>query len=241
MHIRPIAFAIAPFLLTATAGAEDIGMAAADPAYKFTLGRYALSDHTVGWDANLRRDLGTGHGWLGYFRLPAQDVSQWRGGWDGTFGSTVRVTPSLQLASGGFVGGSIQAEIGAPWFAGIGLGRTNLRNYWNLNFDPNDSYTVYAGRRGPGNSVISVQWVADNRQNPDQRHLHLLWRQGLDDGRRLTVDALYKRGNVDDQTIHRWGLSLTHDWPRWFVHLAFDPNANFAAEDMWRVSLGTRF
>ncbi len=27
----------------------------------------------------------------------------------------------------------------APWFAAAGLGRTNLRPYVNLNFDPNDS------------------------------------------------------------------------------------------------------
>ena len=212
-----------------------------EPAYKFTLGRYALSDHSVGWDANLRRAAGDGHAWIGFFRLADQDTSQWRGGWDGSYGSSVRLAPSIQVASGGFVGGSLQIETGETWFAGTGLGRTNLRNYWNLNFDPNDSYTLYAGHRGAGSSLAMVQLVADNRLNPDQKHLHFLWRQGLEDGRRLTLDALFKRGMVDDRLIQRWGLALTHDWPSWFLRLAFDPNANFNSQDMWRLSAGVRF
>jgi hypothetical protein len=37
-----------------------------ETAYKFTLGRYVLSDNSVGWDANLRRAVGEGHAWLGF-------------------------------------------------------------------------------------------------------------------------------------------------------------------------------
>jgi hypothetical protein len=42
-------------------------------------------------------------------------------------------------ASGGFWGGRVGTEYGNTFFVGAGIGRTNLRNYFNLNFDPNDA------------------------------------------------------------------------------------------------------
>jgi hypothetical protein len=214
---------------------------ATHPAYKLTAGWYGFSDHTAGWDLNLRRSAEIGNAWVGYFRLADQSITQWRTGWDNSYGTTVRFSPSLQFATHGFVGGSIQLETGVPWFAGAGLGRTNLRPYWNLNFDPNDAYTLSAGHRSPDNQLFMVQLVRDNRQNPDQRHLHFVYRQPLAGGERLTVDALYKTGLVGDARIRRWGLSLTYDWPRFFAHVAWDPNTNFTPLDSLRLSIGTRF
>ena len=209
--------------------------------FKLTVGRYDFSDHTRGVDANLRHTSDLGNAWLGYFKLDDGSVSQWRGGWDRAFGSALRFSPSVQLASGGFAGGSVQLEAGAPWFAGAGLGRTNLRPYVNLNFDPNDSYLLAAGRRDPDGRLMMVQMVRDNREHPDQRHFHFLYRQPLAGGERLTVDALYKVGSVDEETIRRWGLTLTYDWPRVFVRVARDPRTNFTPVDAWRVSVGARF
>ena len=181
-----------------------------------------------------------GNAWIGYFGLAEQNFTQWRTGWDNSYGTDVRVSPSVQLASGGFVGGSLQFETGDPWFAGAGFGRTNLRPYWNLNFDPNDSYMLSAGRR-IDDQVLMVQLVHDNRQNPDQRHLHFYWRQPLADGDRLTLDLLYKSGTVEGEYIRRWGLSTTYDWPRFFVRAAWDPKTNFTPVDLFRLSVGTRF
>ena len=212
-----------------------------DPAYKLTLGAYGFSDHSRGVDVNLRNTSEWGNSWVGYFRLPEQQVSQWRIGWDRSFGQAVRITPSAQLASGGFVGGSVQVEAGAPWFAGVGLGRTNLRPYYNLNFDPNDSWLVQAGHRGEDGRLVMAQMVRDNRQNPDQRHFHLLYRQPLAGGDRLTLDALYKVGLVEEQRIRRWGGTIAYDWPRVFVRLARDPDTNFTPLDAWRLSFGARF
>ncbi|HEY6897800.1 MAG TPA: hypothetical protein VI279_11110 [Rhodocyclaceae bacterium] len=214
---------------------------AAAPAYKLTTGWYGFSDHSSGIDLNLRRSSESGNLWLGWFRLADQDIRQWRGGWDNSYGEAVRISPSIQLASGGFVGGSIGIETGAPWFVGAGLGRTNLRPYWNLNFDPNDAYTLSAGHRSDDNQLFMWQLVRDNRENPDQRHMHFLYRQPLADGQRLTVDALYKTGRVDDATIHRWGLTLAYDWPRFFVRAAWDPKTNFTSVDALRLAIGTRF
>ena len=60
-------------------------------------------------------------------------------------------------------------------------------------------------------------------------------------GERLTLDALYKKGLVEGEMIERWGFSATYDWPAFFARLAFDPKANFTPQDMWRLSVGTRF
>ena len=211
-----------------------------DP-FKLTIGEYHYSDGGDGMDANLRNSSDLGNAWLGYYRASADSLSQWRAGWDRSFGETVRVSPSIQVASGGFLGGSLQAEIGAPYFAGAGLGRTNLRPYVNLNFDPNDSYALFAGRRDESGRVVMLLMVRDNRENPDQRHFHFTYRQPLADGQRLTLDALYKVGQVEGGTIRRWGATATYDWPRFFVRVARDPRTNFTPVDAWRLSVGTRF
>ncbi len=214
--------------------------------YKLTAGSYGVAGGSLpagpGLDVNLRYTYGSGNVWLGWFRSPALDFSQLRGGWDHvlTMGP-VRLLPSLQSASGGFVGGSLALETGERWFAGSGLGRTNLRNYANLNFDPNDSCTVYGGFHWDPANTFTAQLVRDNRAHPDQQHIHLLWSTALADRRRLTVDLLDKRGTVDNRYIRRTGLSVGYDWPLWAVRAAWDPKVNFTPQNMFRLSLARRF
>lgn len=230
---------VLPWLMLAGAVAQADEAAPAE--YKFTTGVYHFSDHTTGLDLNLRRSADNGNTWIGYYRSAGQEVTQWRAGWDHSYGQTWRVSPSIQVASFGFVGGSVQLETGDPWFAGVGLGRTNLKPYVNLNFDPNDAWMLSAGRRRSDNQLLMVQLIRDNRQNPDQQHLHFLLREPLPDGQRISVDVLYKTGLVEDVRIHRWGLTLTYDHPHWFARFAWDPKANFTPADMLRVQVGTRF
>ncbi|MDD2545196.1 MAG: hypothetical protein PHI55_02810 [Burkholderiaceae bacterium] len=233
---------IASALLTVMAGAGQATPAAdAALAYKLTTGAYTFSDHSTGWDVNLRHSSDWGNLWGGYFRLASQETTQWRAGWDRSYGTAIRMSPSIQFASGGFVGGSVQVETGDPWFIGAGLGRTNLRPYLNLNFDPNDAYLLSAGHRRADNQLFMVQLVRDNRQNPDQRHLHFTWRQPLPEGDRLTLDALYKTGIVENERIRRWGFSATYDGHMGFVRLAWDPKTNFTRLDALRFSVGSRF
>lgn len=213
----------------------------AAPLLKLTLSSYQLSNNASAEDLNLRHSSAYGNAWFGYFRSDSLDVHQWRSGWDRSFGERVRISPSLQLASEGFVGGSLQAETGDSWFIGAGIGRTNLKPYWNLNFDPNDSWNLSAGHRAGDGGTIALQYVRDNRQNPDQRHLHLFWRHPLPDMQRLTLDLLHKEGLVDGATIHRWGASITYDWPKFLLRVAYDPKANFGPDDLWRFSVGTHF
>ena len=211
------------------------------PAWKFTAGRYQYSAGSPGTDLNLRYSQDDAHAWVGNFRQPGEAIRQWRAGWDQSFFETVRVQPSLQVASGGFAGGSLGLETGEHVFVGAGLGRTNLRPYYNLNCDPNESYTLSAGWRGDHGASASLLWVRDNRLNPDQRHLHGLTQVRLPEGQRISLDVLYKQGLVDARMVHRLGATVTCDWPAWFLRLAFDPRTNFTPVDAWRLSVGTRF
>jgi hypothetical protein len=218
---------------------------APEPPFKLTVGSYQLAgpgDATHGTDLNLRHTSGLGNAWLGAYRQDDGMATQWRAGWDRFFleGGPVRVQLSAQAATGGFWGGSAYAETGTEWYAGAGLGRTNLRPYVNLNFDPNDAITLAVGRHWAQHS-LGLTLVADNRENPDQRHLHLTWRTALEGGDRLTLDLLAKRGLVDGARIERVGLSATYDHPRWFARVAWDPKVNFSAQDMTRLALGVRF
>jgi len=213
----------------------------ADPAFKLTLGSYRFSDSGNGLDANLRNTSAIGTTWLGYFDASGLDSHQLRAGWDQTYGDAVRWSPSLQLASGGFAGGSINVETGKTWFVGAGYGRTNLAPYYNLNFDPNDAWTLSGGYRVPDGVSYSLSYTRDDRENPDQQHLHAVYRVPVNGGDRFTLDLLFKRGLVNGDSINRVGVTLTYDWPRFFVRLAFDPNTNFTSDDVIRTSIGTRF
>ncbi|WP_422015546.1 hypothetical protein [Roseateles sp.] len=224
----------------AAARADD-----AAPEYKLTAGHYRYSDGTTGQDVNLRRRAGDTNLWLGYYR-------------DGVFGRQARtgfdtsialaddlaLQPSLQAASRGFFGGSANLQWGTTWFALLGWGRTNLKPYYNLNWDPNDAVTVGAGWRGDGGRTLSVTLIADDRLGTGQRHLHLFGRWPLADDLRLTLDLLHKTGQGGDDNVSQvraWGWSAALDWPTWFVRLAHDPKQNFSAQDANRLSVGLRF
>lgn len=236
--LRVLATAIAVLAGQGSAFAED---KVDDPQFKLTVGQQRFSQSGNGLDINLRRTSSIGNTWVGYFEAGGLETQQWRGGWDHTYGDAVRVQPSLQVASGGFVGGSLNVETGKTWFVGIGFGRTNLRPYFNLNFDPNDSWVLSGGYRGANGASYSLSYTRDNRENPDQQHLHVVYRAPINGSDRITLDLLLKQGLVDGSSISRTGLTVTYDWPRYFVRLAFDPNTNFTIDDAVRISAGMRF
>lgn len=219
----------------ACAAAED------ETPFKLTAGGYHFSEAGNGVDVNVRHTSEYGNVWLGFFKSNGLDVQQWRAGWDRSFGEQLRLQPSVQIASGGFAGGSLNVETGATWVAGAGFGRTNLRPYYNLNFDPNDSWSLLAGYRGDNGQSVVASYVRDNRENPDQQHFHVVMRTPTPDKQRLTVDLLYKHGLVEGQRISKLGATVTYDWPKVFVRFAYDPKTNFTVDNAWRLSVGTRF
>lgn len=228
---------------TSVTGQEPLTTIESDkPANKLTLGSYHFSGTGNAFDINLRHSNDFGNTWLGYYNAARRDEHQGRIGWDNTFEiGPARITPYAQIASRGYFAWSVNVETGKTWFVGAGFGRTNLKPNWNLNFDPNDSYALSAGRRWADGESISLQWVRDDRENPDQRHLHAVYRKPLAGGERVTIDVLRKQGLVDDVLIRKVGASFTYDWPRFFLRLAYDPKVNFTAENMWRFIVGTRF
>lgn len=226
--------------------AEEAATGSKPISFKLTTGLYQLSGGGLppgpGLDVNLRSTSDIGNLWAGWFRSPVQALTQTRGGWDHTFKlGPVRFMPSVQIASGGFLGGSASVEAGDTWFAGVGLGRTNLRNYVNLNFDPNDAWMLSGGYRWADNHSLALQIVRDNRENPDQQNVHLVYRTPVNETDRLTLDVLQKKGLVGGSAISRFGLSAGYDWPQYFVRAAWDPRVNFTAQDMLRLSAGVRF
>ena len=238
MHLR---FTLTGVLLLSLAGAR------AEPLpFKLTVGRYQSSaggqPSSVSTDVNLRHSSTLGNVWYGHYAASDEALMQDRLGWDRNFSlETVRVLPSVQVASGGAWNGSLNVETGTRWYAGAGLGRTNLRSTVNLNFDPNDAWSLSGGYRWTEGASLGLVYVRDNRENPDQQHLHLLWRTPLADTQRLTVDLLRKRGLVEGEPVERTGLSVAYDWPRWFVRVSYDPKVNFTNRNMWRLAGGTRF
>lgn len=221
--------------------ALSLSARADETPFKLTTTSYRMSESGQGLDVNLRHSSDFGTTWVGYFNAPGLDMHQFRGGWERVFGEDVRITPSLQVAEGGFNGGSINVETGRSWFVGAGYDRSNLHPYYNLNFDPGDAWMLNGGYRAENGVSYSLSIVQNDRENPDQRHIHAIYRTPLPDGNRLTFDVLFKRGLVNEEMIQRTGLTVTYDWPRYFVRLAFDPNTNFTTDDVVRLGFGMRF
>jgi len=213
-----------------------------DRPFKLTIAEYRYNDGGNGHDLNIRWRRGDTDVWIGAYRDPLFGM-QTRAGVDTSFamGGSAMLQPSLQVASGGFVGGSLNFQIGDPWFASAGWGRTNLKPYFNLNFDPNDAITAAIGWHGDNGRTVSLLLVADDRLHTRQKDWHLYGRWPLAEGLRVTVDLLRKTGDGDGGYVRSWGLSTTLDFPTWFLRLAHDPKQNFSTQDATRVALGVRF
>lgn len=212
-------------------------------AFKLTPSYYATSHEKDAVDINLRANHGPHALWLGYYQR-GNDFEQARTGYEYTAQLPyVQLVPSLQLATHGFAGGSLNAQIGDSVYALVGFGRTNTRDYYNLNFDPNDSITFGLGTHLVPGSNFSLFTVKDNRLHTGQMVTHLVWRMSPNDHQRWTVDLSSKRGraSAQDEMVSGGAISVTYDYNDVFLHLAFDKKVNFTPDDQARVSLGMRF
>lgn len=215
---------------------------AAKITYKLTSSYYQASDDNDAFDLNLRANAGVHTGWIGEYG-DKNGFRQFRTGYEyrPDFG-VVRPTFSAQLASGGFIGGSVTTEVGGDTFAILGFGRTNLHNYYNLNFDPNDAITIGVGTRAISNTELSLYQVFDDRLGTQQRITHFVWRYKPTDSQHISIDASYKSGlDSDDIFIHGYGLSVDYSYDQYFSRIAREQHANFASSDLTRFSVGMRF
>jgi hypothetical protein len=212
-------------------------------AYKLTASHYHTTNQPSAYDINLRANLSTHTAWVGFYRQ-ADEFRQLRVGYEDTLALPFgRITPSIQYATRGFLGGSVNLEVGERWFGLLGIGRTNRKDYFNLNFDPNDAVMIGAGTRALADTTLSVYQVRDDRLGTGQRITHALARLKPDARTRLTVDVFYKEGRVaeDGERVRGAGVSVTYDFDRYFVRLARDPRVNFTHENMVRASVGLHF
>ena len=233
----------------AGAGAQDARDEKPTPeqqiAWKLTPTYYSSSNQASAWDVNLRGNTDTQTFWVGYYRRQ-EEFSQLRMGYERPFElSSVKLVPSLQYATRGFFGGSLNAEIGERYFGVLGWGRTNLKDYYNLNFDPNDAVTFGVGTRALPNTTLTLFQIRDDRLDTGQRVTHLVARIRPDTKTRWTIDAFYKQGRPDSdpasERVRGTGATVTYDFGRYFVRVASDPYVNFSNDHMVRVAFGMRF
>ena len=211
-------------------------------AFKLTLGRYASSDGNPAFDVNLRASLDDNTAWLGVYRDQA-GFRQWRAGYEHHFDAEwLRTVLSLQSASGGVAVGSVTSELGGESYVIVGFGRTNVRNYVNLNYDPNDAITLGVGTHAIAQTEITLFQVRDDRLHTGQQVTHLVARRRFEGEHRLTIDLSTKRGLTGDGVfVNDRSWLLGYDRGALFIRFAHDPHGGFTSATQNRLSFGTRF
>lgn len=208
---------------------------------KATLAVYLLSGDT-NVDANVRHKFGGVTAWVGGF-LDPKGKSQGRVGAEYDFQQGILLAvPTVQAASNGFLAGSIYTEIGSKAYLIAGYSVTNLKPYVTITFDPNDSAQLGAGIHLSGYDRVFAYTIWDIRLGTRQQDTHILFRHRLNDVEGVTVDVLYKSGEIDDGTfVNAVGVGVYYDRPRWFVKAYYDPYVNFSDRAMLRVGGGVKF
>lgn len=228
-------------LLTVNSHAEDGNNSLEKTEYKLTTSYYTANNNNA-YDVNLRANNGDHTAWIGQYQ-DSTEFKQTRAGYEYKEDENkLRITWSAQAASRGFIGGSATAEVGGDTFAIAGIGRTNLRTYYNLNVDPNDALTAGIGSRAVNNLELSLFRVWDDRLNTRQQVTHGVIRYKPTSNQRITFDVSYKSGLSDESVYLRgYALSITYDYKKFFLRVAEDQNANFINENMEKFSAGIRF
>lgn len=239
--VRAAALAAATVLLM-LASVPSVGNDAID--WKLTYTHQRTESEPDSHDLNLRGTRGKTVFWAGHY-WRANEFQQTRGGLERWLSyDWGRLLLSGQAATRGFLGFASQAEIGRVSVRLLaGLGRTNLRPYYNLNFDPNDAITLGFVMELPEGMRASLFAVHDDRLGTGQTVVHALLRTSDDPANRWTVDMWQRRGPFGDggDRVRRAGLALTFDHAPYFGRVAIDPNANFTGHDMVRLGFGVRF
>lgn len=212
--------------------------------WKLTYTHHIAQHERDGLDLNLRGTRDATVFWLGQYAR-ANEFEQTRGGLEQTLSfAWGKLLLSGQAASHGFLGYATQAEIGSGKVRPlVGFGRTNLKPYYNLNFDPNDMVTAGVVVDLPESRRASFYAIHDDRLGTGQTVLHAVLRTSGEVSRRWTVDVAQRRGPLGDggERVVRTGVGITYDQAPYFGRVVYDPNANFSGHDMVRLSVGARF
>ena len=240
--MKRIILILATFLLNNIAYAAD--EKADNPIdYKLTLSHYNTKQINAN-DINLRISKDNQTLWLAEYTENPSNFNQVRSGYERRdhFAHT-KLISSLQIASHGFLGVSLTAEIGDDVYGIVGYGRTNLKPYDNINFDPNDAITLGLGWHANDDLTIALYAAQDNRVIDGQRITHLVTNKVFTNNQKIIIDLFQKSGTNDaqGQSIQALGASLSYDLNQYFIRLAYDPKVNFTQENMTRISVGIHF
>ena len=224
------------------AEADDTTKPATPPLNKLTFSYYHFSSGKDGFDLNLRHTFKSSTAWIGGYR-ETTGFDQARLGYEYDYHHEwLTFVASALAASRGFAGASVYSEVGREFFGIAGMGRTDLRPYWNLGFDPNDYIQFGAGYRDHAGNAISIYAIHDNRLDTGQTNTHIFFRRYLPHDWRLTIDAVREHGRGDEGLVVRsWSTSADVDWRRWFIRVARDPHVNYTSDHQVRIGTGLRF
>lgn len=212
--------------------------------FKLTASNYNTQDLRTAQDINLRGTRQDTTWWVAYYRR-GSEFEQYRTGWEQNWAyAWGQLTSSAQVATHGFAGGALTAQVGDEVLHGLlGWGRTNLHDYYNLNFDPNDAITLGVGGKLPGNNSYTLFTVKDDRLHTGQQISHAVLRVPFEPATRLSLDYAYKRGRASEQEalVHGHSLAIGLDQKEVFWRVTLDQKVNFSQANQTRVAVGLRF
>ena len=227
----------------AAAKAQDMSLPeAVKSEFKFTPTHLQASDKNHALDLNLRMGNWPHTGWVGAYG-DRQGYRQMRVGYEYRVElKGARMTWSPQFAQGGYLSASVSAEIGGDTFAIIGIDRNNLKDYYNLSFDPGNATVLGLGSRAIDKTDLLLFQVRDYRLNNHQQVTHAVMRWRLAAKERVTVDVSYKSGlGSAGNPVRGTGIAIGYDYGDYFVKLIHDPQVNFSSMNQIRFALGSRF
>jgi hypothetical protein len=212
-----------------------------DLAWKAT-GSLYLQQHETAFDLNLRGQTGALVGWLGMYHAPsAATIGRVGAEYDWRHGS-VLIVPTLQAATNGLRAGQLYSELGGTSYAILGVSRTNLRPFYNLSWDPNESVQLGVGHHLSHYDKLYAFTIFDVRLHTGQQDSHVLWRHRLSSRLGITLDGLFKSGHTDSRRYVRGlGFGVYLDGVRWLLKAYYDPFVNFSDDTMFRVGFGAKF
>jgi len=209
---------------------------------KLTFGVYFTPGNQA-YDLNLRRQFGPLTAWIaGYYdphnnqliRVGAQ--YDYKKDW-------FHFIPTIEVATTKGVSGSLYSELGSgKTFAIVGVARTNLKAFFDLFWDPSESVQLGVGHKISSYDRIQAYSIFDVRLHTEQQNTHVLWRHKLNATNGITFDGVFKSGHTDSGVlIHKVGIGMYYDRPKWFWKLYYDPNVNFSSHTMVRTGIGLKF
>jgi len=249
--IYTVAIALIPIIAFAIEDrADTTPNDALDPGetvtFKATLGSYKDTVRGDGVDVNIRGNTESLAFWVGNYK--DQEYDQTRIGVEYSIALPYgKLVPSFQTAAGGFMGGSLtwdgKQEGLYGWAPMIGIGRTNLQPYFNLNFDPNDSVMAGGSYSSKQLGLLMLYQIWDDKLGTGQRVTHAVWRRKFPDGLRLTTDIFNRVGSESSGSpqYQGTGFTFTLDINDYFFRMGFDPYANYKEGNITRFALGYRF